>query len=270
MNGTIDFNQSCRCAPEDTIPMDRVRTRLDEYVGRRDYAGAAWHLAYWLAEARALRDTRGEFAVLNERMGVCRKMGDGPGALQSAEEALALLPVLQNEDSIAAGTAYVNAGTVSDCFGDPETAIARFEAARRIYEASLAPEDERLGGLYNNMALALTDLGRYGEAEAFYRKALAVMERQPSGQLERAITWLNLADLAAASLGPEAAEERIAADLRTAEALLADPTPPRNGYYAFVCEKCAPTFSYYGWFGTASELQAVADRIYRENGEAAR
>ena len=37
---------------------------------------------------------------------------------------------------------------------------------------------------------------------------------------------------------------------------------PRDGYYAFVCEKCAPAFEYYGWFLDAERLKQEAKRIY--------
>lgn len=244
------------------IPVVRMREKLDTYVNRRDYDGAARHLEYWLAEARAAGDGRGEFVVLNEMMGVYRKKGDRDRALQSADAAVALIEVLDNGNTIGAGTAYVNAGTVCDCFGLPEKALSHFEAAKAVYENSLPPEDERLGGLYNNMALALADLGRYEEAFSFYEKALAVMELQPKGKLEQAITYLNMANAAEAMRGFEAAEEEINDYLRTAEALLSDPALPRDGYYAFVCEKCAPTFGYYGWFLTASELRQTSEELY--------
>ena len=255
---------ACCCGDTESIPMMRVRDRLDDYVDRKDYGGAARHLEYWLAEARALGDERGEFAVLNEMMGVYRKMGDREKALASAEAALALIPAIDGGDAVGAGTAYVNAGTVCDCFGDPEKALERFEAARRIYESRLDGGDARLGGLYNNMALALADLRRFDEAFRYYALALEVMERQPCGQPERAITYLNMANAAEAANGPEEAEEAIAGYLQTAEELLADPAIPRNGYYAFVCEKCAPTFAYYGWFQTAADLQAAADAVYAQ------
>ena len=38
----------------------------------------------------------------------------------------------------------------------------------------------------------------------------------------------------------------------------------RIGYYAFVCEKCTPTFEYYGYFLTAEALKETAEKIYRE------
>ena len=50
--------------------------------------------------------------------------------------------------------------------------------------------------------------------------------------------------------------------LSLAQELLDVPTLPRSGYYAFVCEKCAPTFDYYGWFFYANELKNRAEEIY--------
>ena len=40
------------------------------------------------------------------------------------------------------------------------------------------------------------------------------------------------------------------------------PGIPRDGYYAFVCEKCAPAFDYYGYFADAEEAAKKAESIY--------
>ena len=112
------------------------------------------------------------------------------------------------------------------------------------------------------MALALADLGRYAEARALYEKALTIMEKQEQGAMEAAITELNLANLAEAEQGLLEAEEEIEAHLDRAWALLNDPALPQNGYYAFVCEKCAPSFGYYGRFLDAQELKERSERIY--------
>ena len=257
-----------RIPSKDPIPVVRIREKLDEYTGRRDYEGAARHLDYWRMEAQAASDRRGEFVVLNEMMGVFRKMGDRDRALQSAESAVSMIARLGNGDTISAGTAYVNAGTVCDRFGLPEKALLHFEKAKAIYENSLPQEDDRLGGLYNNMALVLAELCRYDEAFSLYEKALSIMGKQPNGALEQAITYLNMANAAEAQKGMEAAEEDIFQYLETAEALINDPALPRNGYYAFVCEKCAPTFEYYGWFLTAGELKRTAEALYAQGGRA--
>ena len=254
------------CKPEDgeakPIDLRRCLTRLDEYLDRNDYDAARRHLDYWKTEALANRDLRGLLTVENERMGLFRKLGDEAAANEAVSSALELLSRTGLEGSATAGTTLLNAATVYKRFDRAAEALPLYEQAREIYERVLPPEDPRMGGLYNNMALALTDLGRFAEARALYEKALAVMEKQERGALELAVTELNLANLAEAERGLLEAEDEIEARLDRAKSLLDDPALPRNGYYAFVCEKCAPTFGYYGRFADAEELKERAEEIY--------
>ncbi len=245
-----------------SVPQERIIRKLDDYMSRRDYAGAERHLLYWLEEARLGHDERGELVVCNELVGHYRKVGVRDKALAYADRALALLGELDFEDNVSAGTTYVNAATACSAFGENERALALFEKARAVYEAQPQLRPQLLGGLYNNMALVYKALGRYGEATALFEKAMAVMGQVPGGVLEQAITCLNLADTVEAELGLEAGEARIAALVDRAYELLHDPSAPHDGYYAFVCEKCAPSFSYYGYFLAAEELQREAKEIY--------
>ena len=251
-------------AVREPIPLRRVLAKLDGYFDRRDYAGADRHLRYWLDEARAAGDRQGEFSLLNERMGFLRKQGQREEAFACAEAALLRLDAATGADSIAAGTCYVNCGTVYDNFDMPDKALTMFEKARPIYEAALEPTDGRLGALYNNMALALAALGRFAEANALFYRALDVMCRAPA---DRAITWLNLCDAVAAEKGAVEAEEEIQGYLERAEECLEAPDAVRDGYYAFVCAKCAPGFDHYGWFAYAAELRERSESIYAGLGD---
>ena len=78
------------------IPQQRVVEKLDEYMSRRDYEGAEKHLLYWLEEARALGDERGELMVRNELVGHFRKTGGKEQAFEHAEAALALRTLLRH------------------------------------------------------------------------------------------------------------------------------------------------------------------------------
>ena len=69
-------------------------------------------------------------------------------------------------------------------------------------------------------------------------------------------------DVAEAQQGLENASEFITDCLQKAENLLLDESNALDGNYAFVCEKCAPTFEYYGWFMTAKEIKRRSDEIY--------
>ena len=244
------------------VPQQRIAEKLDEYMSRRDYAGAERHLLYWMEEARLGRDKRGQLMLANELIGHYRKTGEREKAFARVDEALALLDELDFDGSLSAGTSYVNAATACSAFGENERALALFEKARAIYEAAPAVRPELLGVLYNNLALACKALGRYDEAFALYDRAMEQMGKLPGGKLEQAITCLNIADAVAAQQGLEAGEARIGALMDEAWELLRDEAAPRNGYYAFVCEKCAPSFAYYGWFLAADELQKEAARIY--------
>ena len=244
------------------VPQQRIIQKLDEYMSRRDYAGAERHLLYWMEEARLGRDRRGQLMLCNELIGHYRKTGERDKAFARIDEALALLDELDFDGSVSAGTTFVNAATACSAFGENERALGLFEKARTVYESAPNIRPELLGGLYNNMALSCKALGRYDEAFALFNRATEQMGKLPGGKLEQAITCLNVADTVAAQQGLEAGETRIFALLDEAWELLQDEAAPRNGYYAFVCEKCAPSFAYYGYFLAAEELQKEAARIY--------
>ena len=105
-------------------------------------------------------------------------------------------------------------------------------------------------------------LRRFGEACEAFLKALDIMGRVEHGALEQAITYLNLANMVEAEHGLEKGERKIGQYLDRAAALLDGAELPRDGYYAFVCEKCAPTFDYYGYFLVADDLNERARAIY--------
>ena len=243
------------------VPIDRIMRKMREYEDASDWAGAERHLNYWLAEADMNRDERGGLMLHNELMGFYRKQGKREEAMAHAAKAAELIEKLGMEDTVTAGTTWVNAGTVHEAFRDPVGGLVFFEKARANYEKNLPEADERLGGLYNNMALALTSCGRYGEALELFRHALKIMEKQEHGEPEQAITLLNMADALEADLGPEEAAEYTEEYLDRAAELLDTADLPRNGYYAFVCEKCAPVFGHYGYFAEEAELRRRAGEI---------
>ena len=252
------------CSSEEitSIPVNRVIEKLDEYLNQNDYPAAEKHLQYWLAEAEASRDQRGKLSVLNEQIGLYRKLERETEALQAADAALTLAKELGMENTITMGTTLVNAATAYKAFGRATEALPLYRQAEDIYMENLPADDPRLAGLYNNMAVTVVELGNFLDAEEFYAQAMDIMAKQEHGEAELAITWCNMADLAAKELGLDEGEARIGECLEKALALLDTPGLPRNGYYAFVCEKCAPTFGYYGWFAVEEDLRNRAKEIY--------
>ena len=248
-----------------SVPQQRIIQKMNDYMSRRDYAGAERHLKYWLEEAKLGFDKRGELLIRNELVGHFRKTANKEGAFESAKEALRLIKELDFEENVSAGTTYTNIATAYNAFGENEKSIQYFEKARAVYESNERTSPELLGGLYNNMALTYTALGEFDKAFELYEKALGVMENAPNGELEQAITYLNMADLKEAELGNEKAESIVFDYLDKAQELLDTPTLRRDGYYAFVCEKCAPSFEYYGYFLVAKDLNKRAEEIYERD-----
>lgn len=244
------------------IPVDRVIEKLDSYLDRNDYLSAERHLRYWAEEAKAGCDRRGLLTVLNEQIGLYRKIGRENECIEAIENALSLADKMEIEDTVTFGTTLVNAATGYKAFEKAEKALSLYKKARAVYENLLDPFDSKLGGLYNNMALALAELHDFRQTEELYFKAIEIMSRQKNGELETAITYLNLADLVSVEKGFEDGEEQINKYVNKAEELLNTESLPRDGYYAFVCEKCAPVFGYYGYFFLQNELEKRAREIY--------
>lgn len=247
------------------IPVGRIIEKLDSLLEKNDYYGAERHLQYWLSEAEVCNDMHGKLTVLNEMIGLFRKTNKETDCLKAVDDALTLAKTMGAEQTVSFGTTLINAATGYKAFGKAESALPLYRRAREIYETNLDPEDGKLGGLYNNMALTLSELEAYDEAEDLYNKAIRIMEKQENGALEIAITNLNLADLIAAKSGLDDGAEQIERYLTDAEKLLNLESLPKDGYYAYVCEKCAPAFGYYGYFAAERELHERARMIYERS-----
>lgn len=255
------------CGPSregQSIPARRVVEKLDAYMERKDYSGAERHLLYWLKEAQMAEDLQGQLLIRNEMVGFYRKTGSRDKALTAGEEAIQLLDVLDLTDSVSAGTTFINAATAYSAFGEEDTAMTLFSRAKTILEAHPEAGTDLLGGLYNNMGLACAALGEYEEAYRLFAGALEAMRSESGGELEQAITHLNLADAIYAELGDKG-REKIQAHLQKAKHLLTENTAERNGYYAFVLEKCAPAFRSFGDPETAEKLERMAEQINERN-----
>lgn len=251
--------------PVRSIPTDRILTKLDEYLSKDDYSAAERHLLYWLDEAKGGRDIRGNLLMRNELMGLYRKLGREKDALSCVDAALKIIIDEGLTDNIGAATTYLNCATVYKAFGMAKKSIPLFEKAKEIYKCNLKENDERFGGLYNNMALAYVDLKEFSKADELYKKALDVMENVDGGEPETAITYLNMANATEAEHGLENAENIIKEYLEKAIELLDLSISETDGNYAFVCRKCSSVFGYYGYFFYQKELERRAKKIYERS-----
>ena len=230
----------------------------DSFLHKNDYTSAERYLLECLKTAISQNDGATEILIRNELMGIYRKVGRKEEAICTVEAVLQKIDAMGVGNQVGSATTYLNSATVYKAFGEPQKSLALFEKAKVIYEKFLSPDDERLGGLYNNMALTLVDLERFAQARELNEKAIKIMERKP---LEVAITLLNMATATEKELGLLEGSEIISGYLEGAKELL-ESYENRDGYYAFVCEKCASVFGYYGDFLYHEELSERAKRIY--------
>lgn len=245
------------------IPVREVIGELDRILEKNQTEKAETHLLQWLEKADREGDWRAQLTILNELTGLYRSMGKRDEGLEAAERGIRLAESHGMEKTVTGGTTFLNAATTMKAFGRAEEAMTWYRKAEAVYNRLLDPGDYRFAGLYNNMGLAWTDLGWYETALDCYGKALELMERLPGGAMELAVTWVNLACLyEKKEQDLEKREEATGACLEKAMEFLDDPSQPRDGYYAFTCTKCAPTFGHFGYFMAERSLLQRAEEIY--------
>lgn len=249
------------------MDMGRVLKKLDAYLAADDQTGAERHLNYWLMEAEYEHDVREKYTILNELIGLYRKNDMREKGLAAIAQTASCMETLCIAETVSAASGYINMATAYKAFDAPEEALSLYEKARELLEFAQdgeevkAEEAAQFGALYNNMAVTLGSLSRTEEALLLYEKALQLMIKVPGSEPELAVTYLNMAELVEAAYGPEAGGEKITAYLEAAVALMGKESIPRDGHYAFVAEKTAPGFRYYGYFAFAKQLEEEAAKI---------
>lgn len=235
---------------------------LDHLLSKNDYESAREFLEKWVEITQNQNDNKTLYSLCNECIGLYRKIGDKENCYKHCQKALDLLRVLNIENTVTGATAFVNCATAYKAFGEAEKSISYFEKAATLYETLLPENDRRLAGLYNNFALSLVDLKEYEKALNLYEKAIEVLNSNPKFNLEQAVSYLNMANAVEAKKGLENACEEIDILLDKAQKVLDENYSETDGNYAFVCEKCASTFGYYGRFLYENELKERARVIY--------
>lgn len=251
-----------KCSNYVPIDMSRIIRKLDSLFAKKDFDEADRLFVYWLNEAENSGNIRAKLELHNEYMGFCRKLGRSEDAINNADISYRLLNELGLLDTISGATVLLNIGTVYKAFSDKNTALEFFNKAKKIYDANLDKDDRLFAGLYNNMALVLVDLKKFDEAKDYYKKAIDIMSKIDGGELDCAISYLNLADAYYAMYKNQdnddytKYESIIQNCVETAWNLLNKENLARDDYYRFVCEKSYPSFSFYGYFTYANELKS--------------
>ena len=244
----------------DSIQVSRFIARLDSCFDRNDLRAARETLAAWEQEARALQDDRGLLSVLNEAVGFYRRTQKKGRALAAMGECLALVDKLGLQNQLSGATVYINAATTMNFFGQEKESLALYEKAARCYGQNGGTETYEYAALLNNKAAALNALKRYDEAEAHWRQAVEILQKEGRHDGEIAISLVMLAHLTYDR--DDTATDQVEKLLDEAWEYINSPRQPRDGNYAYILRKCAPSFEYFQRPEAAQALREVAKEIY--------
>ena len=243
-----------------SIDVSRFISRLDTCFNHNDMGGARECLQYWEAEARAAGDERGLLTVLNEAVGFYRRTQKKNKALAAMRESLDLVEKLGLGGTLSGATIFINAATTLSFFGQEEAGLALYDQAAACYEQSGKTGTYEYAALMNNKAAALNALKRYDEAEQGWRAAVDVLKKEGHHDGEIAISLVCLAHLTFDR--DDTAYPQVEALLDEAWEYINSPRQARDGNYAYVLRKCAPSFEYFQRPEEAQALRDVAKEIY--------
>ena len=253
---------SCSKESYAKIPVLRVLEKLDECFSKNDLAAAGRLLEYWENEAIELGDKRGLIEILNEEIGYYRRIADREKGINAVNRAIALIEELGGENNESSGTVYLNAATTLKSFKETLRAMELYRAAKKIYDNTLDKNDFRFAAYYNNVSSAYAELGEYIKAEKCCLKALEILKNDKRYLGERAVTHVSLAHL---YYDMDNLDERVYIQMEIAWDLLSCDEIEKNGNFAFVCSKCYPSFSFFGYFEYAKRLKELMEEIYERN-----
>ncbi|MBQ7661700.1 MAG: tetratricopeptide repeat protein [Clostridia bacterium] len=252
--------KTCSNEPTGKINLTRCLDKLDACFARGDLAAAGECLAYWEGEARNLSDNCGLLSVLNEEIGYFRRTGEREKGLSAVSEALELLKFKGLTDHISGATIFINAATTLKAFGKPEEGLPLYDTAAEIYKECGKTDTFEYAALLNNRAAALCELHRFDEGQAAYEAAIAILEKEGKHDGEIAVSLVNLAHLYYDR--DDSAFAEVEALLDRAWEYINSPRQPHDANYAFILEKCAPSFRYFKREDEAQALEEVSKEIY--------
>lgn len=243
------------------INITRFIEHLDGCFNRNDMKAARECIEYWEAEARRLGDDSGLLTVLNEAVGFYRRSQKKNKALRAMEESLSLVEKLGLTQSPSGATIYINAATTLSFFGREEEGLHLYEKAAGCYISSDLTETYEYAALLNNKAATLHTLKRYDEAEESWKAAIEILKKVGFHDGEIAISLVMLAHLTFDR--DNRLHEKVEALLDEAWEYLNSDNQAKDGNYAYVLRKCAPSYEY---FQRPMEAQALRD-VAREINE---
>ena len=247
------------------IDVDRFLKKLDSYYNKNDLAGASECLQFWEGEARNVNDDRALLTILNEYLGFCRRVNDQEKAITTINECKSLIDKLGLSNTIGAATIYINLATTSSHFGNAEEGILLYDKAKKCYIDLDKKETYEYATLLNNSAGVLNTLKRYDEAEKNYLEAIDILKKigNRDGEIALSLTMLAHITFDRSDNPDDKIYEKVESLLDEAIKYLTSDKIVRDGNFAFILDKCAPSFDYFKRSGQAKAMRELSQNIYK-------
>ncbi len=259
MENTPKPCSSCCKEPAEQIPVGRVLERLDGFFAQNDLAQAKETLEFWEKEAQKLGDAKGLLAVVNEQLGLYRRLNDASKGLQAVQTALTLLKQIGSRD-LASARVYINLATTLRAFDQPQKAAAYYALAEEMLNEQGAQNTFEYATLLNNQSATLQALGLLAQGADCLKRAIAVLKQLGGRDAEIALSLVNLAHITFDA--DDQAYEKVERMLDEAWEAINAPNQKRDENYAFLISKCAPSFRYFCREPEAKALEETAAEIY--------
>ncbi len=228
-----------------------------------DMDGAEDCMKRYLQRARDDGDWGSQLTILNEQIGFYRKMQKFDNCMEAIGSALNIVDSYGLDQSGAGATTWLNSATAFRAFKYYDRAYEYFLKTLDLYNKTMEPDSYEFPSLYNNLAVVLTDMGRYEEAEKYYNMALEILPRRPNCEPEMASTYVSMAHM---YHGMEEEDpknrEKMEESLARAWDILTHDEELRDNYFAYVSDTSSKSFRALGAVEQADVLKQRAEDFY--------
>lgn len=260
MNDLLFKCSSCVKESNEHIPIQRLLDKLDIYFNNNDLDGAYSCLLYWEKEADNLLDVNGLIFVLNEEIGLTRRMQNKEKALDSINKLLSLISMREEKKSFEA--LYVNIATTCKAFNKLDDAQKYYDKAEELFLKFNDQDSYEYAAYLNNRATLEIDLKNYLKAEENYLKAIEILNINSKHDQDIAISYALLAEL---YKDFKYKENEIESCLENSWNYINSSRCIKDSDYAYACEKIYPTFKLFNKDLESEALLEVAHEIYSRN-----
>ena len=247
---------------DEMIDINNVLNEYDKIFDRNDVEGARQYLQKWLNEAVQWKDWKSEFTLLNEMLGLYRKLGMKAESIDTISRIKAIMSKQELNNEISTAITWVNIATALRMFGEYNDALDAFKIAQKTYNEKLEPNDIKFASFYNNFALLYTDMNMYEEAEQSYLTAIDIVNNNENTSGYLAMTYANLMCLYEKSKPDEPViinsyQDKIMSIFNQSEML-------QDAYMAFVANSISVVLAELGFTENAILLEEKARKFYEE------